>query len=49
MAFLSDNGISVVVSASENGLTDTDTARISEIVMGETGLKASQIKIIEAS
>ena len=49
VAFLSDNGISVVVSASENGLTDTDTARISEIVMGETGLKASQIKIIEAS
>ena len=48
VAFLSDNGISVVVSASENGLTDTDTARISEIVMGETGLKASQIKIIEA-
>ena len=33
----------------ENGLTDTDTARISEIVMGETGLKASQIKIIQAS
>ena len=49
VAFLSDNGISVVVSASENGLTDTDTARISEIVMGETGLKASQIKIIQAS
>lgn len=49
VAFLSDNGISVVVSASESGLTDTDTARISEIVMGETGLKASQIKIIEAS
>ena len=49
VAFLSDNSISVVVSASENGLTDTDTARISEIVMGETGLKASQIKIIEAS
>lgn len=49
VAFLSDNSISVVVSASENGLTDTDTARISEIVMGETGLKASQIKIIQAS
>lgn len=49
VAFLGDTSISVVVSASETGLTDTDTAKISEIVIGETGLKAIQIKIIEAS
>lgn len=49
VAFLSDNSISVVVAATENGLTETDTAKISEIVKDETGLKASQIKIIEAS
>ena len=30
------------------GITDADVARITEIVTGETGLAASQIKIIEA-
>lgn len=48
VAFLGDNSISVVVSAMENGMTDTDAARIGEIVMEQTGLKADQIKIIEA-
>ena len=48
VAFRSDNSISVVVSNSGNPLADTDTAKISEIVMDETGLAASQIKIIEA-
>lgn len=49
VAFLSDNSISVVVSNNGTPLSDTDTAKISEIVMEETGLKTSQIKIIEAS
>lgn len=48
VAFLGENSISVVVSAVENGMTDTDAARIGEIVMEQTGLKADQIKIIEA-
>mgnify|MGYP005773814575 CR=1 FL=1 len=48
VAFLSDESASVVVSAQEGGLTDADIARISEIVMAETGLEASQIKIVEA-
>lgn len=48
VAFLGENSISVVVSALENGMTDTDAARIGEIVMEQTGLKADQIKIIEA-
>ena len=48
VAFLGENSISVVVSAVETGLTDTDSARIGEIVMEQTGLKADQIKIIEA-
>ena len=47
VAFLSDNSISVVVSGTENGLTDTDVAKIGEIVMEQTSLKADQIKIIE--
>lgn len=48
VAFLGENSISVVVSAVENGMTDADAARIGEIVMEQTGLKADQIKIIEA-
>ena len=43
-----DTGTGVVVSAMENGMTDADAARIGEIVMEQTGLKADQIKIIEA-
>lgn len=49
VAFISDESVSVVVSAKEGGLTDADVAKITEIVTGETGLKASQIKIIEAN
>ena len=49
VAFLSEESISVVVSNGGTALTSADTARISEIVQDETGLTASQIKIIEAS
>ena len=48
VAFIGDNSVSVVVAATENGLTDADVARITEIGMEETGMSASQIKIIEA-
>lgn len=48
ICFLDDSGVSVVVASLENGLTDSDTARIMEIVKEETGLAAAQIKIIEA-
>lgn len=48
VAFIGDSSVSVVVSAVEGGLTDADVARITEIVTGETGCTASQIKIIEA-
>lgn len=47
VVFLSDNSASVVVSATETGLSETDAAKISEIVMEQTGLTASQIKLIE--
>ena len=49
VAFLSEDSISVVVSNNAQPLSQTDTAKISEIVMDETGFTASQIKIIEAS
>ena len=48
VAFLGEDGASVVVSALDGGLTDTDAARIGEIVREQTGLRADQIKIIEA-
>ena len=48
VAFISDGSASVVVSATEEGLTDADVARITEIVTDETGVEASSIKIIEA-
>ena len=48
VAFISDSSVSVVVPATEAGLTDTDTARIADIVMTETGFTRDQIKIIMA-
>lgn len=48
VAFISEGGVSVVVSNVENGLQDADVARITEIVMDETGVPASQITIIGA-
>ena len=48
VCFIGDSSASVVVAAVDGGLTDTDTARIMEIVKEETGLNASQIKIMEA-
>lgn len=49
ICFINENSASVVVAATENGLTDTDIARIAEIVTEETGLSVSQVKIIEAN
>lgn len=47
ICFISDNSASVVVSATVDGLTDNDIAKILEIVKEETGLSADKIKIIE--
>ena len=47
VCFLSANGCSMVVSAQENGLNETDVARILEIVKQETGLQTGDITIIE--
>ena len=49
VAFLNEDSISVVVDNSGAPLAEADIAKISEIVTEETGLTASQIKIIEAS
>ena len=48
ICFINDNSASVVVASTESGLTETDIARIAEIVTEETGLSVGQVKIIEA-
>ena len=49
VCYISEEIASVVVAATEGGLTEADTARIAEIVMEETGLTAGQIRIIETA
>ena len=46
VAFIGDDSISVVVAAAEGELGEADIAKITEIVTGETGYPARQIKII---
>ena len=48
VCFIDKENVSLVVSATEQGLSETDIAKIVEIVREETGLSADQIKIIEA-
>lgn len=48
VAFVGADSASVVVSLNGGELTETDTAKIMEIAMEQTGLTASQIKIIPA-
>ncbi len=48
ICFISDESVTVVVATVEGGLTDVDTARISDIVVEETGLSVSDVTIVEA-
>ena len=48
VTFMSENGISIVVSTSEDGLQTEDVAKITDIVLSETDYRADQIKIMEA-
>lgn len=48
VAFLGEESISVVVAANEDGLQTEDIAKITDIVMAETGLRAENIRILEA-
>ena len=47
VAFVNDNGVNVIVSKTENGLTDTDVAKIRDIVISEASVAADAIKIME--
>ena len=49
VAFMGENGISVVVSAAEDGLQTEDVAKTTDIVLSETEYTADQIKIMEAN
>ena len=49
VVFMSEDGVSVVVSTGADGLQTEDVARITDIVKQETGLSAECIKIMEVN
>ena len=49
VVFMADDGVSVVVSAGEDGLQTEDIAKITDIVKQETELTADCIKILEVN
>jgi len=49
VAFMSDNGISVVVATASGELTKEDVAKITDIAKTETGYSAGNIKIMAAN
>ena len=49
VVFMADDGVSVVVSAGEDGLQTEDIAKITDIVKQETDLSADRIKILEVN
>lgn len=48
VTFVNDNGVNVIVSKTETGLTDTDVAKIRDIVISEASVTADAIKIMES-
>lgn len=48
VAFMSGESISVVVAGGEEPLTASDVAKITDIIISETGYGADQIKILES-
>ena len=49
VAFMGDDGISVVVSTDSGELTEEDVAKITDIAVSETGLSVSDVKIMAAN
>lgn len=49
VAFMGDDGISVVVSTESGELTEEDVAKITDIAVSETGLSVSDVKIMAAN
>lgn len=48
VAVISDTQVNIIISSGENGITASDAAVIKDIVMGQTDMPASAIKIVEA-
>ena len=48
VAVVSETQVNVIIPAGENGITAADAAVIKDIVMGQTDMPASAIKIVEA-
>lgn len=46
VAYISEDGISVAVAAPEEGLTQSDVALLSDIVLSQTSCKLSDIRVI---
>ena len=49
VAYMSEDGISVAVSAPEEGLTQEDVARIQDIVLSQSDYEMDEIRIVEVS
>ena len=49
VAFVNEDSVSVVISKTDSGLENSDIAKVTDIVMEETGLTADKIKIMEAN
>lgn len=49
VVFVNEAGVNVIVNGPDGGLQDSDVAKITEIVMAETGCAASAVKIIETA
>ena len=47
MVFLTDESVTVAVPAPLEGLSQADVARITDTVLAETGLSASDMRVIE--
>lgn len=47
VALINEERVNVIVKAPEGGLTASDTSKIRDIVVAETGVKPSQISIVE--
>ncbi len=49
VAFVNNESVSVVIAGTGEGLQNSDIAKVTDIVMEETGLTADKIKIMEAN
>lgn len=49
VVFLSEDAVNVIIQPPTGGFADKDAAVVRDVVVGETGVAAAQIKIVEAA